>query len=850
MCPAGTYLTGTGMPSKANCSLCGPGSYQTSLAALNASSCLLCPPGTYQTGLGMQTVKNCTLCSTGKFQTGDGMTDPNNCSICAAGSYQSVSGAFICSACMPGTFQSGLGMTTWVNCVSCSAGTYQTGYESVSCTICSAGKFQTGRGGVNCSLCISGTYQSGSGMAAANNCSQCSAGTYQTGHGMSKISSCSLCPAGAYQTGIGSDECSNCEIGTFQTGLGMPAQSNCTECKPGTFQTGIGMVSPKNCTLCPSGKFLSSSASGYAENCTACTTGKYVNGQGSSSAVACQQQMQDWSPALTSTTIVSTVAVVTISVNLVSSVSVAFAGGIASGRVPRGASIFQLIQAAQFMNIFGKLIGKGSGQGNKARRAYSLPSNTTYSSFLNTLSANTSESDSGDDNADEIDDDAEGFRSKPALLSLCLLCLALLDVDLLVFDSDQFEWANGRFDRIFSLRPSTCAGVLLQPFFGIVGTAISAIGFSFVLRCLINKFMTVLSSRLKHDESEKHEEAASPELKFGVFEFALIRSAHLGLCQAAGYAISVAMYTPTCGVTARLVWTLCICWLLLFPIGFTLYLGCNLWISLTNKDIKFKRKKNFGSWSAYFLKVYKAEASHYEFCRPSVIHYCAKCFFAFSGAFFLLFAISFASSTSREELELQILLLFVVGFFCLYVSYSISFKLGRLLVVSITNILGSHLAKKFTILENGAIEEQDTMLPKSRTFCQSLLVCLVSCMAWVQAKVEAILSPSNLWALRHRGKWVKTNALKVFYSELNDRGIQFALFITVKNVIVGIILADDPPLVDSASKVLIKLQFLHISKVLVLLTTISYRLGQLQACIPLSFCSILFFRQTWMLLMG
>ena len=75
-------------------------------------------------------------------------------------------------------------------------------------------------------------------------------------------------------------------------------------------------------------------------------------------------------------------------------------------------------------------------------------------------------------------------------------------------------------------------------------------------------------------------------------------------------------------------------------------------------------------------------------------------------------------------------------------------------------------------------------------------------MAWVQAKVEAILSPSNLWDLRHRGKWVKTNELKVFYSESNDRGIQYALFITVKNVIVGIILADNPPLVDAASKVI------------------------------------------------
>ena len=43
--------------------------------------------------------------------------------------------------------------------------------------------------------------------------------------------------------------------------------------------------------------------------------------------------------------------------------------------------------------------------------------------------------------------------------------------------------------------------------------------------------------------------------------------------------------------------------------------------------------------------------------------------------------------------------------------------------------------------------------------------------------------------------------MKIFYTDLNDRGIYFAVFLTVKNVIIGVVLADKPPLLDSAQKV-------------------------------------------------
>jgi hypothetical protein len=361
--------------------------------------------------------------------------------------------------------------------------------------------------------------------------------------------------------------------------------------------------------------------------------------------------------------------------------------------------------------------------------------------------------------------------------------------------SDQFAWANGRFDDIFSLDPNTCAGSLLQPFFGIVGTAVTVIGASFVLRALVNMIMTYASSKSEDDE------ISSSSLGFGVFEYAVVKTAHLGLCQASGYAISTAMYTPTCGSSAQLVWALALCWLLSFPIGFTVYLGYKMAKSKSSKGIKFARKKHAGSWSAYFKNVLRAEASHVRFCRPHIIHYSLKIFFGFSGALLLFLAISFVSDPTNDLV--RTILLFVFGFVSLIIAGTLSYTPGRKAVVFLTNILAYHVGKRFIIVEGNAVVEQNREYAETHNivfkFYRLLLAVFVSCMAWIQAKIEAIFDPNMLWALRHRGKWVKKDELKIFYSELNDRAIYFAVFLMIKNVIIGITLADN--LVDSLRKV-------------------------------------------------
>ena len=366
--------------------------------------------------------------------------------------------------------------------------------------------------------------------------------------------------------------------------------------------------------------------------------------------------------------------------------------------------------------------------------------------------------------------------------------------------SEQFAWANGRFDNIFSLKPESCAGAFLQPFVGIVGTSMTVLGGSFFLRNIVNAAMQYTSSS---DNSDQGAAAYHQGLGFGVFEYAVIKTVHLGLCQAAGCAISVALYTPVCGPASQLIWALAMCWLLSVPVTFTLYLVYKLAIAKASKEIRFYKKMRAGSWIAYFSEIWNAEGSSYLFCRPHIVHYLIKVFFAVAGALLLFLAVSFASDPTKSVF--QTVFFFVIGSSLLVFASTLSCRPGRKLVVSLTNVIAAHLEKRFVMLKGGAIVEERHQLSLPNCFCTKVcsraVSAIIFCFAWIQAKVEAILDPYNIWILSHRGRWVKKNELKVYYTELNDRGIFFALFVIIKNVIIGITTADSPSLVGPVQKV-------------------------------------------------
>jgi hypothetical protein len=133
---------------------------------------------------------------------------------------------------------------------------------------------------------------------------------------------------------------------------GIIIEDSCILCSSGTYQTGDGMRNESSCRTCGAGKYFSGLGNPSAENCT------------SGLSPMLKQQAQ------ATTAVVSTVMAIVVSTSAAGAIGAAVGGSVASSGGSGGASIFQLIQATQFMNIFGKLFttDQKTAQINSERR--------------------------------------------------------------------------------------------------------------------------------------------------------------------------------------------------------------------------------------------------------------------------------------------------------------------------------------------------------------------------------------------------------------------------------------------------------------------------------------------------
>ena len=129
--------------------------------------------------------------------------------------------------------------------------------------------------------------------------------------------------------------------------------------------------------------------------CLTCAAGTYFTGLGSTTSINCTYGLTPElkQQAQATTVVVSSVVAMVVSASAAGAVGGSVAGGAASGG-SGGSSIFQLIQAAQFMNIFGKLINKKQASSNSARRS-SDAANTANSSQASPDSSGSSGGDGG-----------------------------------------------------------------------------------------------------------------------------------------------------------------------------------------------------------------------------------------------------------------------------------------------------------------------------------------------------------------------------------------------------------------------------------------------------------------------
>ena len=378
--------------------------------------CIMCGAGKYQSGLGMVSEKSCLPCGAGKYQSGVGMVDERNCTDCEAGSYQS---------------GSGMGL----RCVACSSGTYMAGFQISSSS--------------SCISCEPGKYQSGEGMVSSHACLACVPGTYSSGSAMISISDCSLCGQGQYQSAYGATVCERCQAGKYLTGSGMLSDSACVSLAElfhisndsvvltikfflnmntvlklqdryvGIVVLAVGIDADKTRTIVTQEPLSRRSVSTPAvaivmslnistSNCTAILI---LEGRGliyridaaglplpwqvsTNSNASCPEQSATASDSLSNSLRIHAIAVNSVVATLiggtvVNQVASQFSAALSfsSPGPSRGASIHQLIDAVQFLNIFGKMFKDGepsyfNAAIHHARREIHLPLNISSPGLL------------------------------------------------------------------------------------------------------------------------------------------------------------------------------------------------------------------------------------------------------------------------------------------------------------------------------------------------------------------------------------------------------------------------------------------------------------------------------------
>ena len=313
---------------------------------------------------------------------------------------------------------------------------------------------------------------------------------------------------------------------------------------------------------------------------------------------------------------------------------------------------------------------------------------------------------------------------------------------------------------------------------------------------------TLLGSASEYFHSVVSGERAAkslPGFALGDYEFHILKTAHLGLCQAAGSALSSAMDTTcSCGWLSQALWTLLICWLFALPLGLIGFVIIRNSKSIHRKTVKYKKPIGAASWSAFLSRIRRASGTAEDFCRPPVFHSLIRVAVGSTGAVCILMGIR--AGTAQNAIESGIL--FSAGAILNWIASHMSCNIGRHLVVMITNLFAGLIGKKYIIESGGSVREEDTT--PSKAACGGCIAACFTLLGTIIAKFQEATNQDNVGLLRNRGRWVKKDSLRVFYSEFSQWGMLFSAFVMFKNVAIGIflssVLLNSIPLVKVSQK--------------------------------------------------
>jgi hypothetical protein len=271
--------------------------------------------------------------------------------------------------------------------------------------------------------------------------------------------------------------------------------------------------------------------------------------------------------------------------------------------------------------------------------------------------------------------------------------------------------------------------------------------------------------------------------------------AHLGLCQAAGVLLAAAAAQPCAcaGGVERALVAMAALWLLGAPVGMFAYLAIRLVRARRSGEIRYARSGARESLSEYAGKVWAATGSAERFCNPPTVHLVLKGALAIAALLCLVLAISAAAARRGAEAGA----LFAAGLVASIAALRLSSALGRLAVIAVTNACAAGVGKRFVTGPGGTVAET-AVPPAAWRWAVGPALTVLGAGA---AKAEVALDRDNLDRLAKRGRWARSDSARAFYGELTEEGLPVALFAIAKNVLVGVLLTDTPPLVAPPIKV-------------------------------------------------
>ena len=201
-----------------------------------------------------------------------------------------------------------------------------------------------------------------------------------------------------------------------------------------------------------------------------------------------------------------------------------------------------------------------------------------------------------------------------------------------------------------------------------------------------------------------------------------------------------------------------------------------------------------------------------------------KVLFASVGAVCAVYGLAYISPTN---LFLPISMMIFGTLFMLIARALSTSKFGRSAVVAVTNVFSALNCRKYFLEKKivnlnprdnkqytiWIIQSTDCSITPDQDRLYSVKCVIIAVLLFTKAKIKAISNIEFLDLLRSRGQWAKKDSLEVFYGESTSSGFIFTILVLLKNLLVGILIMSDPPLVTSLIKVS-SLQIIHLQVII------------------------------------